>query len=130
MRLSPGRLASSISRSRLRAINQGETFRLFWPQRFPIFFSSKGDTEMLKRGIDRKVAGRVYDIRPALTKHDSVDGAIVANFDQGGLFRVVYFTRFSERRIIDNLRKPEASVQVATLRKRGYRVNYEPMPLF
>lgn len=84
---------------------------------------------MLLQGIPHKIAGSFGDIRPALTRHDSRDGIVIANFDQGGSFIVIQVNRFKERREFPNLKKVEASVMVANLRKRGYRAWYEEMEL-
>lgn len=42
-------------------------------------------------------------------------------------YRIVYHTRFNERRVITHLTYPDAMMRADAMRKRSYRVNLEPM---
>ncbi len=48
-------------------------------------------------------------------------------YDDTMRFRVVYVTRFNERRVIDHLTYNDAVMRADAMRKRSYRVNLEPM---
>lgn len=58
------------------------------------------------------------DLRLALT---------FPRYDATMRFRVVYHTRFNERRVIDHLTYPDAMMRADAMRRRSYRVTIEPM---
>ena len=58
------------------------------------------------------------DLRLALTH---------SRYDDSSRYRIVYYTRFNERRVIAHLTYPDALMRADAMRKRSYRVVLEPM---
>lgn len=58
------------------------------------------------------------DLRLALT---------YPRYDTSMRFRIVYTTRFNERRVVSHLTYPDAMMRADAMRKRSYRVTIEPM---
>lgn len=50
-----------------------------------------------------------------------------ATYDDTSRHRIVYMTRFNERRVISHLTYPDALRRAIALRARAYRVVIEPM---
>jgi len=59
-----------------------------------------------------------HDLRLALT---------FSRYDDSTQYRVVYVTRFNERRVINHLTYPDAMMRADAMRRRSYRVVIEPM---
>lgn len=59
-----------------------------------------------------------HDLRLALT---------FPRYDASMRFRVVYHTRFHERRVISHLTYPDAMMRADAMRRRSYSVTIEPM---
>lgn len=48
-------------------------------------------------------------------------------YDATMRYRIVYTTRFNERRVVAHLTYPDAMMRADAMRKRSYRVTIEPM---
>lgn len=48
-------------------------------------------------------------------------------YDATMRFRIVYMTRFNERRVVSHLTYPDAMMRADAMRKRSYSVTIEPM---
>lgn len=59
-----------------------------------------------------------HDLRLAMT---------FPRYDATMRFRIVYTTRFNERRTVSHLTYPDAMMRADAMRKRSYRVTIEPM---
>ena len=70
----------------------------------------------------------MYDEHMKTNPHNDLRLAMThSRYDDTSRFRIVYTTRFNERRVIAHLTYNDAMMRADAMRKRSYRVTLEPM---